>query len=414
MTTPAGAAPEPLVPPIVTPESRRDPFPLYRLLRDRAPVHWEEQTSCWYVSRYADVAELLLEPRLGAPDYPDWIHHLPPDERDAVVPVEDHLARWPVFSDRPAQGLMRQLLQPALTRAAVQPLAGEIRSVAQSLADRLPDGPADLLADFARPAALWTVTRLLGLSALDDGPRLERWSDLLIDYVGHSGLDVDVARAARPAVEELTEFVRTELLANPSTAVAVQLARAADDPRIELQDVVAMVAQLVTGGVEPTATATCVAALRADGFERPADEDGPASEDRLASEVEAALAADPPFQLAAREVKEEFVYQGKTFAKGQRVKLLLASAGQDERGRRQGSCPMGAGRGEPARHLAFSRGRHFCLGAPLARLHLQAVLDTLVAAGVPERIDRAAVQRGEHFGLASFLAVPLRARTGQG
>lgn len=90
--------------------------------------------------------------------------------------------------------------------------------------------------------------------------------------------------------------------------------------------------------------------------------------------------------------------------------LLLASAGQDDSVPRGGGCPVtGAGRGGPS-HLAFGRGRHYCLGAPLARLHLRAALSALYEAGVPARIDGAAVVRGEFFGLAAYRAVPLRAR----
>ncbi|MGW1518744.1 cytochrome P450 [Streptomyces sp. NPDC002287] len=391
-----------LVPPVVTPESRRDPYPLFRRLREHAPVHFDEATSSWYVSRYADVAALLLDPRLGAHDFPEWIHTLPEPGRSVIVPVEEHLARWPVFSDRPAQLRLRRLLQPALTRAAVGELEPEITGAARRLATALPAGPADLLAGFARPAARWTVARLLGLPE-EAGRQLEEWSDPLIDYVGTPGMDVPAALRAAPAVTALTDFVHEELLPRASTPVARALAGAVRHPEVEPEDVVAMVAQLVTGGIEPTATATCVAALRAAG-----PGGGPQSAE---AGVEEALRADPPFQIAVREAKTSFDYQGRRFAEGQRVVLLLASAGQDDSGPRGGGgCPVtGAGRGGPS-HLAFGRGRHYCLGAPLARLHLRAALSALYEAGVPARIDGAAVVRGEFFGLAAYRAVPLRAR----
>ncbi|WP_405587697.1 cytochrome P450 [Streptomyces sp. NBC_01190] len=431
----AGAREAPELPPVVDEDSERDPYPLYERLRREAPLHWDEPTRRWYVSRRADVEKLLLDRRLGAHDYPEWIRDLPPDQAAAVVPVEDHLARWPVFSDRPAQVLLRRLLQPALSRRAAAELADWIGRMTRSQAEALPDAAADLLADFARPAALRTVCRLLGVPADDAGRRLVDWSDALIAYLGGSGIDIDRARRARPAVEGLERFVREELLPDARTPVARLLADALRHERVELADIAAMVAQLVTGGIEPTATATCTMMLHAARAPDPAGTalivggadgtDGTEGTALLESEavVEAALRADPPFHIAPREAKCDFDYRGQRIARGQRVALLLASAGHDREAAGPAACPVSAARDPGAAshpdshlgsnggsHLAFGQGRHYCLGAPLARAHLQAAWRALSRAGVPRRIDLGAVERGAEFGLTTFLRVPLRAQ----
>jgi cytochrome P450 len=341
---------------------------------------------------------------LGGNEYPDWIHGLPENERSAVVCVEDHLARWPVFSDRPAQAALRKYLQPALTRTALAPLAPGIRASTASLAGGLPDTACDLLADFARPAALRTITSLLGLPP-EHGPVLEDWSNKLIGYLTNVGLDVDLAQSAQPAVEGLTELVRTHLVPSPTTAATAQLAQAFKDDQIELADVVAMVAQIVTGGIEPTATATCAMVLAAT---RGDDSD----EESLSAAMESALRSDPPFHFAPRVVKTDFSYQGHEFRQGQRVVLILASAGQDEAtGYRPDRCPVSAAPSPVKGHLAFGRGRHFCLGVPLVTIHLGAALLALRAAGVPDRVDRENIERGLDIGSSSFRRFPLRARS---
>lgn len=383
-------------------QSRRDPYALYRLLRERAPVHWDEETNSWYVSRHMEVTELLLDRRLGAHEYPEWIRSLPDDERIPFVTVEDHLARWPVFSDRPAQVLLRRLIQPALNRTTVEALAPGIRTTLKALAAGIPAAEADLLRDFARPAAVATITWLLGIPQAA-APQLERWSDLLIAYLAHPGLDADVARAAQPAVEELTAFVMTELLPGTTAPVGLALARALRESAVEPADAVAMIAQLVTGGIEPTATATCVAALH----HRPASSDPL----RHADDIEIALRADPPFHFAPREAKTDFDYRGHHFAKGQRVVLILASAGHDGLDGSSGPrCPVTSGSATGERHVAFGRGRHYCLGAPLARLHLTLAQTALHEAGVLDRVDQAAVVREQTaVGITSFVRFPLRA-----
>jgi cytochrome P450 len=375
------------------------PHGLFAQLRDRSPVHWDQEAQEWYVSRYQDVVELLLDDRLGVLSFPDWIADVPLDYRASVVTVESHMAKWPVFSDHPEQAWLKKNVQSCFTRRAVEVMKESIYASAKSLVERLFHGGSDFLHDFARPAATATAMKLFGVTDPCETALLESWSGSLMRYVEASRVDSELATDASSAVEELSTFVLERLLPDSSSFLCLRLHSALNEGVVSAEDVVAMVAQLLTGGIEPTATATCVAAITSAGR-------GGVAFDEASSEyqVEEALRSDAPFRIVAREAKCDFTFQGTRIQRGQRVKLLVSSANDELETAEGRLLSSGAG------HLTFGKGPHYCIGAPLARLHLRVTLPVLAAANIFPRIDLPAVRRSSSLGTSSFISVPLKPR----
>jgi cytochrome P450 len=354
-------------------------------------VAWNAETSTWFVMSEELVRSGLRDARLRARGIPAGVAGLPEADHRSVFPVEDFLARWLVFSDPPKQRRVRRALAPTLTRAANPDALLAVEAAVADLVDGLAGG-GDVLDDLARPLSTILTRELLGADA-DDMRLMLSASDALIDYLATDGFDVPKARAAHEELERLTSLVRDRLLprGGPLPEALVPLL---EDGEVELADVVAAYAQLLTGALEPLSTSltACLLEVAAHLQSGKALPTGPAEWSDL---IESVLAKDPAFHFAPRVAGENLDLGGTTVPAGARVVLNLLAANRDPR------------RGAGADHLSFGAGTHFCLGAALARAHLGQLVPRFAAAGVAHRIVLAAVTRRQTFGMTAFAAVPV-------
>ena len=89
----------------------RDPFPVYRWLRDHEPVHWSDAFQAWVVTRYDDVLEIFQKPELFSSDRFRRVAPRYASQRSEVRAVADVLSEWLVFRDPPDHTRVRALLQ---------------------------------------------------------------------------------------------------------------------------------------------------------------------------------------------------------------------------------------------------------------------------------------------------------------
>ncbi|KPH97308.1 cytochrome P450 [Actinobacteria bacterium OK074] len=404
-SAPRLADPPPAPEDILAGTTLRDPYPFFARLRRHDPVHWNPCTGAWYVTRHEDVSALLTDRRLGAVAGEGSPRGLTPAQQRVTAVLERFFGRWLVFSDPPYQQHLRARLQPLFTPAAVAELTERTQDAADRAALRLAaaaqDGPVDLMRDFARPFALDVAMDLLGLERAEQGLAVG-WSDALVGYLGTSRFDSDIAHTAADAVRDLTVHVTRVQLPRGSGVVARCLAPLLESGALDAEEAAAVVAQLLTGGVEPVST-TIGVAVRARHAHAHAPA-GPAAPADHAAAVEEALRYDAPFHFAPRRAATALTVHGRTFAPGDRVVLVLASANRDER---VFTDPDVHDPARPrARHLSFGLGGHYCLGAVLARTETAAALRALDRAAPALRVDPAAVGRAPAFGATVLRPFP--------
>ncbi|MER5727703.1 cytochrome P450 [Streptomyces sp. NPDC002138] len=387
---------------ILDPEVALDPAPFFARLRAFEPVHWNEPTRSWYVTRHADVEALLMESALGARDKTEMLAAMTGDMRAAFAPVERFLGKWLVFADPPYQLKARKALQRAFTPRSLEPFTETVRAHAEAAVGALSPGEQDLFQQVARPYALSAICAFLGV--LDEEREdVLRWSDALIAYLSMPVLEKGVALAAGAAVRDLTRYVTGTVLPRGAGPMAALLGSLYADGSLDDEEVTALFAQLLTGGAEPVSTTVAVGMshLLAAPAQHAALRDGSVP---YAAAVDEAVRLASPFHFAPRTALRDFEYGGHRIAKGQRVVLVLAAANRDPE-----VFPDPDRfdiRRADGRHIAFGRGGHFCLGAALARIEVEALFRALDSRHPGLLPGSPPLVREPAFGVTSVSAIP--------
>ncbi len=337
-----------------------------RALRENAPVHRDERTGMWLVSRYADVRAVLADPRRFHPD----------NALTAVVPIPRPVLRVLAragFSLPPTlanngtdtHADLRRLVARFLTPARVAAVGPRIAELAAERLDRL-GGRADLHVELARDLPAIVLLEVMGIRDVDVDA-LKVWSTASLELFWG---DVTVERQhelARPAAafhQWLTSRIKA---ADPAGDDLFGALRARGVP---IRDAAGLCYFLLIAGQETTTQllgAAFHAVLRHDLWSR-LDEPGVA-----AACVEEVLRRDPPVSTWRRVTAEPVTLSGVQVPAGAPLLLMLAGSGSDPEAFEEPErfCPARSG---ARRHLAFGYGRHFCLGAGLARLEAEVVL----------------------------------------
>ncbi|MEI5008141.1 cytochrome P450 [Streptomyces sp. PmtA] len=352
---------------LLTEETALDPYPVFARMRALDPVHWNEPTNSWYVTTYGDVARLLREESLSAcpGDYTG-------PQRDADRPeVEEAMAffnSWMVFSDPPHQTRLRETVAPAFPRRSAEAWAGHVRRTARDLLDAVGEGETDLFDAFAAPLAVRLTCAVLGVPE-EDVRLVQHWSSRLIGFLSTPTADPVRARIALRARDDLRKYLQDTVIPG---------LRATDDERLiplrgiaelDPEDALALFAQLLTGGIDPVASALATTADVLLRWDPAARAEALARPELLEAVVEEALRYDAPFHFVPRSTTVPLEVGGRTVPAGRRLVLVIASANRDE-AVYEGPDAFRPGRGGP-RHLSFGLGRHYCLGALLSRVILR-------------------------------------------
>ena len=361
-----------------------DPYPTYRVLRDKHPAYWNDRLRFWALSRHEDVLAALRDPTTFS------------SAKGITIDAQGREFKpMMITMDPPAHTRLRNLVAKAFTPRRVAALELRIRAIAGELLDRLATRrTADLVEEFAWPLPSTVISELLGVPPADRAS-FRAWSGDLVR--GAHTPDLGPARLRDAAMRAAMELYRyfgdllAERRSTPRDDLASALLAAEIDGRALSEDeLLGFCFLLLIAGHETTANllgnALLALARRPDA--RAALARDPAL---FATAVDELLRFDAPVQGLARTLTRDVELHGRRLQAGDKVLLLFGSANRDERVFAEPDRLVLERR--PNAHLAFGHGTHACLGALLAETEARLGLALLLARLPEYEVVEAEVER---------------------
>jgi len=363
---------------VATPEGRADPYPRYTGLRANAPVH-RSGFGFWALTRYDDCQQVLRHPGVGK-DFTQAASALGLSEAQRAEQAQFRENRSNMLvADPPDHTRLRRLAAQAFTPRTVETLRPGVVAMVDGLIDAFgdSDGGVDIMEALAFPLPVTVIGEMLGVPAEDRAqlrPLVRTITAVLELVVTPEALSAATAANAT-LVDYFAELV-AERRARPQDDLLTRLIQAEDEgDQLSEWELISTSILLFAAGFETTTNLIGNAVL--------ALLHGPDQLDRLRADrslfrpaVEEMLRYDSPVQIAVRQVYEDLDVGGEHIQAGSTVLALLGAANRDPaRFSDPDRLDVGRSEGSP---ISFGSGIHFCLGAALARMEGQVVLDRLL------------------------------------
>jgi cytochrome P450 len=390
-------ATEPLVYDPYAYEIHEDPYPTYERLREEAPLYRNEERGFWALSRHADVLA-------GFRDSDTFSSAEGVSIDPAASGPHAHRTMSFLAMDPPQHGRMRGLVSRGFTPRRVADMEDRIRALTAAHLDTcLETGSFDFVGDLAGKLPMDVISEMLGVPEADRAD-LRTKSDLLVHR--EEGM-TDVPPAGVAAALDLVVYYAdliADRRANPGDDLVSALCTAEiDGDRLTDDEITGFLFLMVVAGNETTTKLLAHAWYWA--WRNP-DERAKAFDDptRIHDWVEETLRYDTSSQMLARVTRTPVELHGQVLPPGERVLLLVGAANRDPRAF-----------DEPDRYdldrdtsgiVSFGFGRHFCLGASLARLETRVVLEELVRRVRTYDIDAASARRVHSVNVRGFDLLP--------
>jgi cytochrome P450 len=383
-------------------EVHEDPYPLYARLRDEAPLYRNEELDFWALSRHGDVTAAFRDPAQFSSangvslDPSAWGPHA-------------HKTMSFLAIDPPRHTRMRALVSKGFTPRRVRELEQRIRDLAGRYLDRALRQPEfDFVADFAGLLPMDVISEMLGVPPADRA-ELRRLADTVVHR--EDGL-FDVPQAGMEAALTLAGYY-AEMVAERRAAAhatsdltAALLTAEIDGDRLTDDEIIGFLFLMVVAGNETTTKLLANAAYW--GWHNQSELAKPMTDPaRITDWIEETLRYDASSQVIARTLAEDFTVHGRTVPAGQRLLLLIGAANRDP-----------AVFTDPDRYdldrdtsdlISFGAGRHYCLGASLARLEAHVALTEFIRRVARYEVDESRAQRVHSVNVRGFASLPMRA-----
>lgn len=363
-------------------ETKRDPIAFTTRLHEQGPLvrlaNPLSPANAWMITGYDDAIAILKDPRFikDVQKLPALSGQQGPKGEQATILDRFLMFRRDMLSvDPPDHTRLRGLVSKAFTPRMIEHLRPRIQQITDELLDAVQNqGSMDLIADFAFPLPITVISEMLGIP-LEDRSRFRAWSQTIV--TGTVGPQPEKALAA---LEEFVQYIRTLLATkrdhpgNDMTSDLVQVEESGD--RLHENELISTIFLLIVAGHETTVNLIGNGVLTL--LQHPEQmHQLRADPTLLPSAIEELLRYTAPVSFSSpRWASEDIPVHGELIRKGEMVVVSLIGADTDAQ---QFSEPelLDITRREN-QHVAFGKGIHTCLGAPLARLEGQIAIGTLL------------------------------------
>lgn len=358
-------------PDILSPEFERDPYRAYRLMRQDTPLLWHEATGSYIVSRYEDVERVFKdkEGEFTTENY-DW--QIEPVHGRTILQLSgrEHAVRRALVAPAFRGSDLREKFLPVIERNS------------RELIDRFRDaGSVDLVADYATRFPVNVIADMLGLDK-SDYERFHGWYTAVIAFLGNLSGDPEVTRAGERTRVEFAEYmlpiIRERREAPGDDLLSTLCTAEVDGVRMGDEDIKAFCSLLLAAGGETTDKA--IAGIFTNLLRHPEQLEAVRADRTLIPRAFAeTLRYTPPVHMIMRKSATEVALGGGTVPAGSTVTCLIGAANRDEDRYRNPDAfdifredlTATNAFSAAADHLAFALGRHFCVGALLAKAEVE-------------------------------------------
>ncbi len=382
------------------PDIDDNPYPVWKRMREEAPLYYNEKYNFYALSRYDDVARELHNwetYRSGRGTTADILFN------NIEVPPGILL-----FEDPPLHDLHRRLLSRVFTPRRMLAVESLVREFCTRELDPLVgSGGFDFIADLGAMMPMRTIGYLLGIP--------EEHQERIRD---RNGAFIDVTKGRDPSEVSQKIFEETVVMfaefiewraEHPSDDLMTELLAAQiDEPDgtrrpLSRTEVLSYTAMIAGAGNETTA--------RLIGFMGQLLSDHPDQRRELAADpslipgaVEESLRYEPPSPVQARYVAHDAEHYGRVVPQGSFMLLLNASANRDEA---EFPDPDRFDIHRGGSHLSFGQGLHFCLGSALARLEARVAFEEVLKRWPDWEVDYANAERAHTASVRGWARLPV-------
>jgi hypothetical protein len=346
---------------LFSPDTVADPYPVYRMLRQEAPVYLEPDAGSYVLTRFDDVYGILKDHETFSS-----AKGIAPGMQSSPIPMM-------VMTDPPRHTRLRALVNKAFTPRVLAALEPWLVEVVDELLAEMPADDVDIVEALTVPLPVTAIARLLGIPE-SDRAQFKRWSDAVVG-VSDSGIRED----AQAQVMEMMGYFGARIAErkeSPLQDVLSSIAHAEiDGEGLTDIEMLGFCLLLLVAGNETTTNLLSnffnIVADRPDIWQQLRDD--PAL---VPTAVEETLRFDSPVQGLWRTTTKAVQMRGVEIPEGAKVMACYAAANRDPE---EFANPdeFIANRNLDM-HVAFGYGIHYCLGAPLARMEAKVAIEGLV------------------------------------